>query len=463
MDTDNDAVRAAASQLASLTNPLIDADHPEYDAARRVFYHGLDRRPALIARPVDSEEVAQVIATARDTGMPLAVRSGGHNAMGHAAWNDSLVVDLAAMKSIEIDTEQRTAWAETGLTVAEYTTATGQHGLVTGFGDTGSVGIGGITLAGGVGLLHRSQGLTIDSVLAADVVTADGQLHRVDEEHDPDLFWAIRGGGGNFGVVTRFKYRLHPVNRVVGGMLAFRATPEVVAAILTAAETAPEELSGVVTVMTVPPMPMVEPRYHGQVAVGMIMVHSGPVDEGNRVFDGLREIAPPIVDLVQAMPYAAMVQGPEPPQPPYAADKTWFSDGMDVETMARVIDGVANSAAPMRVVQIRPLGGAVARVAPEATAFGHRGRKLMVVVGAGYTDAAEREQHRAWVDSMVAAIGRNDGAAYVGFLSDASAEEIRAAYPPATWDRLTKVKAQYDPENLFHLNQNIPPAAADGT
>ena len=309
-----------------------------------------------------------------------------------------------------------------------------------------------------LGLLHRSQGLTIDSVLAADIVTADGRQLRVDDENHPDLFWAIRGGGGSFGVVTRFLYRLHPVSHVVGGMLAFHATAEVAAAVLAEAEHAPDELSGVVTVMTLPPMPELEPRFHGRVAVGMIMVHSGSIDDGNRVFDRFRAIAEPIIDLVQVLPYQVMLQGPEPPQPPFAADRTWFSEGVDTDTMAWVIDGVAASTAPMRVVQIRPLGGAVARVAPDATAFGHRNRRLMLVVGAGYTDPAERERHVAWVDSMVAAIGRDDGAAYVNFLSDASEDEVRAAYPATTWQRLTEVKGQYDPDNVFRLNHNIPPA-----
>jgi FAD/FMN-containing dehydrogenase len=458
MDSIQNLAKTAADRLATLANPVIDTGHGDYDAARHTFYHGLDRRPALVARPVNATEVAAVIATARETGLPLAVKGGGHSAAGHGAWDDSLVLDLSAMKSIEIDPDGRTAWAETGLNAVEYTTATAQHGLVTGFGDTGSVGIGGITLGGGVGLLHRSQGLTIDSVLAADIVTADGRLLRVDEENHPDLFWAIRGGGGNFGVVTRFKYRLHPVGRVVGGMLAFHATPKVAAAILAEAAAAPEELSGLITVMAVPPMPSIEPRFYGQVAVGMIMVHSGSTEEGNRVFDRFRAIAPPIVDLVQAMPYPVMLQGPEPPQPPFAADQTWFSDGLDAEAMERVIDGIGRSTAPMRVVQLRVLGGAVARVAPDATAFPHRHRKIMVVVGAGYTYASEREQHEAWVDSMVDAIGRDDAAAYVNFMSDATESEVREAYTDKAWGRLTAIKAQYDPDNVFHLNHNIPPA-----
>jgi FAD/FMN-containing dehydrogenase len=460
MDSTQNPANGAADLLATLANPVINARSDEYDTARQTWYYGLERRPELIARPIDAAEVARVVGVARETGLPLAVRGGGHSAAGHGVADGALVLDLSAMKGIEIDVERRTAWAETGLTAGEYTTAATAHGLVTGFGDTGSVGIGGITLAGGVGLLHRSQGLTIDSVLAADIVTADGSLLRVDEQNYPDLFWAIRGGGGNFGVVTNFLYRLRPIDRVVGGMLAFPATPDVAAAILAEAEAAPDELCGEVTIMTLPPAPEIEPRYQNQVAIGMIMVHAGPIDEGNRVFDGFRAIAEPIVDLVQVMPYAAMLQGPKPPQLPFAAQRVWFSDGIDAEAMAGAIEGVARSTALMRVAQIRPLGGAVARVAPEATAFGHRSRRLMVGVAAGYTNAAHTDQQEAWADSMVAAIGRDDGASYIGLMPDATADEVRAAYPAATWERLTRVKAQYDPDNVFRLNHNIPPASS---
>ena len=458
MDSNQNPAQAAALRLAALTNPIIDADHVDYDDARHTFYHGLNRRPALIARPASDDEVAEVIAAARETGMQLAVRSGGHSAVGYGVWDDSLVLDLSAMKAIDIDLEQQTAWAETGLTAVEFTTATSEHGLVVGFGDTGSVGIGGITLGGGVGLLHRSQGLTLDSVLAADIVTADGRQLRLDETNYPDLFWAIRGGGGNFGVVTRFRYKLHPVNRVVGGMLAFPATPDVAEAVLAKAMMAPEELSGEVTMMTMPRLTDVEPRFYGQVMVGIIMVHSGSVEEGKQLFDEFRAISPPIIDTVQAMPYAAMLQGPEPPQPHFAADRTWFSDGIDTEAMGRIIDGFTGASAPLRVVQIRPLGGAVARVASDATAFAHRNRNLMVYVGAGYSSPDDRDRHEAWVDSIVNAVGGGESA-YVGFMSDADEAQVRAAYPGDIWDRLRVIKSRYDPENLFRLNHNIPPEA----
>src|ERR671915_610290 len=228
---------------------LIRPGDDGYDEARGVFYGGIDRRPALIVRAKDATDVSRVVALARESGLELAVRSGGHSVAGHGTTEGGIVLDLSEMKGLEIDVEGRTAWAETGLTTGEYTAAAGAHGLATGFGDTGSGGVGGITLGGGVGYLVRKHGLTIDDVLAAEVVTADGELLRVDAERHPDLFWAIRGGGGNFGVATRFHFRLHKVDTIVGGMLMLPATPEVIHSLVAEADGAPEELSTIANIM----------------------------------------------------------------------------------------------------------------------------------------------------------------------------------------------------------------------
>src|SRR5215216_410324 len=221
---------------------LIRPHDDGYDEARSVFYGGFDRRPALIVRVEDATDVSRVVALARKSGLELAVRSGGHSVAGHSVSEGGIVLDLSEMKNLEVDTEGRTAWAQTGLTAGEYTAAVGAQGLAMGFGDTGSVGIGGITLGGGVGFPVRKHGLTIDDVLAAEIVTADGELVYVDAESHPDLFWAIRGGGGNFGVVSRFRYRLHEVGTIVGGMLILPATPDVITSLVAEAEAAPEQL-----------------------------------------------------------------------------------------------------------------------------------------------------------------------------------------------------------------------------
>src|SRR5687767_7058919 len=245
-----------------------------YDEARTVFYGGFDRHPAAIVRVADATDVSRVVALAREMGLELAVKSGGHSLAAHGTTDGGIVLDLSEMKNLEIDVPGRTAWAETGLTVGEYTAATAVHGLATGFGDTGSVGLGGITLGGGVGYLVRKHGLTIDSLLAVEIVTADGQLLYVDAETHPDLFWAIRGGGGNFGVATRFKFRLHEVGTIVGGMLVLPATPVAIARCMEVSHAAPEELSAIVNVMTAPPMPFVPEEYHGQLVIMAMIVYA---------------------------------------------------------------------------------------------------------------------------------------------------------------------------------------------
>jgi FAD/FMN-containing dehydrogenase len=227
----------------TLNGRVITPGDPDYDQARTVFVGGIDRHPAVIIKAADANDVARVVSLARETGLKLAVRSGGHSTAGHSVCEGGIVLDLSAMNALDIDVDHHTAWAQTGLTAGQYTTAADAYGLTTGFGDTGSVGLGGITLGGGIGYLVRKHGLSIDDLLAAELVSADGRLLRTDPETHPELFWAIRGGGGNFGVATRFQFRLHPVDHAVGGMLLLPATPEVIAAFVAEAETAPEELS----------------------------------------------------------------------------------------------------------------------------------------------------------------------------------------------------------------------------
>src|SRR3954452_21774805 len=242
-----------------------------YDEARMVFAWHVDARPALIALAGGPRDIARLIAHARETGCERAVRGGGHSPAGHGLC-DGIVIDLSALRSFELDAARRIAWAGAGLTAGEFTVAAGAHGLATSFGDTGSVGIGGITLAGGIGYLVRKHGLTIDSLLAAEIVTADGQLRHVDAETEPDLFWALRGGGGNFGVVTRMKYRLQPVDTILGGLLALPATPEVIAGFVAHAESAPDELSTIANVMLAPALPFLPEALHGRPVVLATMV-----------------------------------------------------------------------------------------------------------------------------------------------------------------------------------------------
>ena len=429
---------------------------PGYDQARTIFYGGFDRRPAAIVRPADAAEVAQVVNLARDRGLELAVRGGGHSLAGHSTSDGGIVLDLSALTAIQVDPEARTAWAQGGLTAGAYTEAVGAHGLVTGFGDTGSVGIGGLTLGGGVGYLVRSQGLTIDSLLAAELVTADGRVLQVDAEAHPELFWAIRGGGGNFGVATRLKFRLHELPSIVGGMLLLPATAQVIADFMAAAEAAPEELSAIAAVMAAPPMPFIPPERHGQLVVLAMLAYAGQAEAGQRAVAPFRALAEPIADMVRPMPYAGMFP-PEEEFHPTAAGHTMYLDRVDGTVADTILEHIQASDAAMRAVQLRALGGAMTRVPVEATAFAHRHSRIMANVAAFYEGPADRDRRQAWVDGLAAALHQDDDGAYVNFLGDEGPERVRQAYPGPTWDRLVEVKRRYDPDNLFRRNQNIPP------
>jgi FAD/FMN-containing dehydrogenase len=443
---------------AAIKGRVIAPDDDGYEEARTVFYGGIDRRPAVVVRVADARDVSHVVSLAGEIGLELAVRSGGHSLAGHCVSEGGIVLDLSDMRRLDIDAAGRTAWSETGVTAGEFTNATAVHGLGIGFGDSGSVGIGGITLGGGVGYLVRKHGLTIDSLLAADVVTADGRLLHVDAETHPDLFWAIRGGGGNFGVATRFRFRLHEVDPIVGGMLILPATPDVIQSFVAEAEAAPEELSTIANVMPAPPMPLVPEEHHGSLVVFAMLVYAGAVEAGERAVAPFRALAPPITDMVKPMPYPEIYPPEEEGYHPVGAVRTMFVDALDRPATETIVDRLQSSTATMAVAQIRVLGGAMARVPAEATAFAHRDRRIMVNVAALYERPEEAAVHDAWVADGAAALRQGIGGAYVNFLGDEGEARVREAYPGSTWDRLAAIKARYDPTNLFRLNQNIPPA-----
>jgi FAD/FMN-containing dehydrogenase len=442
----------------ALNGRVITPDDADYDEARTVFYGGIDRRPALIVRVTDATDVSRVVELARESNLELAVRSGGHSAAGYGTTDGGILLDLRDMKGFEIDVEGRTAWAQTGLTTGEYTTAVGAHGLATGFGDTGSVGIGGITLGGGIGYLVRKHGLTIDDLLAAEVVTADGELLRVDAENHPDLFWAIRGGGGNFGVATRFQFRLHEVDQIVGGVLVLPATPEVIASFVAEAEAAPEELSTIANVMLAPPMPFLPPEMHGELIIMALMAYAGEVEAGERVLAPFRALAEPIADMLKPMRYPEIYPPDEGDYHPVASARTMFVETIDRSAAQTIVEYLRASRAQMAVAQIRVLGGAMARVPAEATAFAHRSSRIMVNVAALYECPDEAAVHEPWVRALAAALRQEgDGGAYVNFLGDEGEARVCEAYPGSTWERLAGIKERYDPTNLFRLNQNVPP------
>ena len=444
-------------RAADITGQVLTPEDQAYDEARAVFAAHVDARPALIARVSGPDDIARVIAHARETGSELAVRGGGHSPAGHGVCDGGIVIDVSTLRSFELDPARHTTWAGAGLTAGQFTVAAGQHRLATGFGDSASVGIAGITLAGGIGYLARKHGLTIDNLLAAEIVTADGRLRRADAEAEPDLFWALRGGGGNFGVVTRLKYRLHPVETILGGLLVLPATPELIADFVLEAEVAPEELSTIANLMLAPPLPFVPEELHGTPVMVATMVYAGDVETGEASIAPFRALAKPIADLLRPMKYPEMF----PDQPDNRlgrVTRTMFAGSVGREQAESILKAIGESSALMAACEIRVLGGAMARVPTDATAFAHRHSRVMINVQAIYDPSkSERSQHTGWARGLAAELYDGDPGAYAGFLDDEGEQRVHAAYPGTTWEHLSAVKAKYDPDNVFRLNQNIPP------
>ena len=441
---------------------VIGPGDPAWTDTTKIFYEFAAQQSGLVVQPCDAEDVAAAIRFARDAGLPVAVRSGGHSVSGHGTVTGGLVIDLCRLDSLDIDVAARTATAGAGITAGEYTTEAGKHGLATGFGDTGSVGIGGLTTGGGVGFLSRKHGLTIDNLVSAQVVTADGTIHEVDAEHEPDLFWAIRGGGGNVGIVTRFTFRLHEVPQIVGGMLILPATADTVAEFVRLALEAPDDLGTIAAVMSAPPMPFIPEAARGQVVIFALMAYAGAPEDAAGVLAPFRAIATPVADQLAPMPYSGLFPPDESGFRPIATSVTGFATGFGRDIAQTALDALSAArtrpGVQMAVVQLRPLGGAISRVAPDATAFAHRDRPIMFNVAAMVGDVAELEGQRGWVAELAAAIADGTPGAYVGFSMADDEEQVHAIYPGATYARLAAIKCRYDPENIFHRNHNVPPA-----
>lgn len=451
---------AAVTALRRLvTGRVITPTDHDYDRARRIFFDGYEGRPAAIVRVVDVEDVPPVLDIARRTGVPLAIRSGGHSL--HAVCDDGIVLDLSGLRALDIVPESRTAAAQPGVTAAQYTNAAGAFGLATSFGDTGSVGLGGLVLGGGIGFLVRKHGLTIDDLIAVEMITSSGDRLRIDADSHADLFWALRGGGGNFGVVTRLHLRLHRVAPIVGGTLVLPATPATIAGFLAAADSAPDELSTKVNVMPIPPLPGVPEEHHGRMGLLATMVFAGDVGSAESIYAPFRALATPLADLIHTMPYAQIFEPDDENYHPRAMSRTFFTDELLDETKAEaLLAHLGSSTALVPVAQLRVLGGAMAQVAEDATAFAHRGRKMMISVAAVHESPDETDTHRSWADNFVAEQRSSQPGAYVNFLYDDGPDRRGEAYPRRTWDRLARIKQRYDPTNLFRVNVNIPPGAA---
>jgi len=444
--------------VASVSGTVIRPDDAAYDEARHIHNTLIDRKPSLIVRAADAADVARAVTFAADHGLELAVRAGGHSV--HSATDGGLVIDLSAMKGLHIDPERRLAWAQPGLTAGEYTTAAAAHGLATPFGDTGSVGLAGLTLGGGIGWLVRKHGLTIDSLVSVELVTADGRIVTASEQRNPDLFWAVRGGGGNFGVVTRFVFRLHPVGTILGGALFLPVTREVLAGLVPVAEAAPEELTTIAFIMATPPLPFVPADLHFKPSVVLMFVYaSDDIAAGQAALAPFRALATPLAEAAFPMPYPGIYDfTAEGGKPGPGVTRSLMLDALDDETIDLILERVNAPSAPAAITELRVLGGAMARVPADATAFAHRDARVLFALITPFDDPAEAPIHEAWTQDYFDAIASKSTGVYSNFLATEGEARIREAFPGSTYERLAEVKRAYDPTNLFKLNQNVAPA-----
>lgn len=444
---------------AWLAGELITPDSSAYDERRKVQDVTLDRRPLAIVRATDAEDVAATVRYAHKHDLPLAVRSGGHSLARQSMIDGAVVLDLSGMTAVRFDPEARVAWAQPGITSGDLVAAGHPHGLALSTGDTSSVALGGLATGGGIGFMARKHGLTIDNVISAQVVLPDGQIVTASADQHPDLFWAIRGGGGNFGIVTELEIQMAPISHVVGGEIVLPASRDVLRGYLEYAAAAPDDLTTIANLIQAPPAPFIPSDRVGEVVLSILVCWTGRADEAARALAPLRALAAPVADTISTIPYPALYDFTAHQTAPMGwALRSMFADDLSDATLDAALLAMERASSPFNLVQLRGLGGAMARVGPNETAFPHRSQRyLMLMVGIWLDAAEEAAPHRAWTESLWQA-ARHDGAGvYVNFLEDEGEARIQQAYGPTTLARLTELKRRYDPTNLLQFNQNIRP------
>jgi FAD/FMN-containing dehydrogenase len=449
---------------STLRGPLITPESPDYDGARAVWNAMHDRHPGLVARCAGAADVMDAVRFARANGVALAVRGGGHNIAGNAVCDAGLVVDLSAMRSVRVDPELRTARVEPGATLGDFDREAQAFGLATPLGINSTTGVAGLTLGGGFGWLSRRLGLTIDNLLSADVVLADGRLVHASDTENADLFWAIRGGGGNFGVVTSFEFRLHAVGpEVLAGLVVHRLDDarDVLRFYREFATAAPEEFVCWFVLRQAPPLPFLPAEWHGREILALAVCWSGDVATGERVVEPFRRFGRPLADVIGPQPFVAWQRVLDPLLTPgmrnywKSHDFRELGDGLiDV-----LLDHARRIPDPQTEIAFAQLGGAVGRVPPAATAYAHRDAQFVLNVHGRWADPAKDAACVGWARELFqAAAPFSTGGVYVNFLTQEEGDRVRAAYGPG-YERLAALKARYDPTNLFRVNQNIRPAA----
>ena len=442
---------------------VVQPGAPGYDDARKVYNGMHDRRPRAVVQCADAADVIATVQTAHDAGLDLAVRGGGHSVPGFGTVDDGLVIDLSGMRNVQVDPAAGVARAGGGALWGDFDHATNAFGLSTTGGVISTTGVGGLTLGGGIGYLARKYGLSCDNLIAADVVTADGRLLRASEDENADLFWALRGGGGNFGVATSLEFRLHPVGNIVGGPIFFEldAAADVMAFYRQYIAEAPEELGAFFMFQIAPPLPFIPEERHGDTLCGVVTCWSGPESDAAAVLKPLRDAGPVVAEHVGSMPYPALNSAFDALLPP----------GLQHYWKADFVKELTDDAIPLHVehgsqvpvvnstVHLYPIDGAVQQVQPDETAFAYRDVSFACVIAGMWPDPADNEANTKWVRDYWSAIHPYSGTdgGYVNFMGDDDQNRVEANYG-GNYERLSKIKAKYDPDNLFHLNQNIQPA-----
>jgi FAD/FMN-containing dehydrogenase len=432
-----------------------------YEESRHIFNGMIDRHPALIAQPADTADVQRCVKFARQHGLLVSIKGGGHAAPGYAVCDDGLMIDLCLMKAVKVDPASRTAVAEAGANWGEFDAATQQHGLAVTGGRIRSTGIAGLTLGSGSGWLERKLGYTVDNMIGAEVVTADGNMVRASEDENRDLFWGLRGGGGNFGIVTKFEYRLHPIGPIVyGGMLAFPRDKarEVLRTYRDFIEKAPDDVGGAAALITAPPEPFVPEEARGKPAVAVVVCYTGKPEEGEQAMKPILDLNP-VVRMVAPMPYTAVQSLLDAGNPP-GMQNYWKADmyqELPDEAIDTLVKAAADPPSPLTAIIVQPIGGAVHRVPDDATAIGWRSAKWALHVLGMWPEPSEDERNIAWVRNVARVMEpwRHTGT-YLNYLMDEGEQRVKESFG-SHYQTMVDLKNKYDPTNFFRLNQNIAP------
>ncbi|XGV96125.1 MAG: FAD-binding oxidoreductase [Leptolyngbya sp. BL-A-14] len=446
----------------AVKGPVVLPDDPNYDEVRKIWNAMIDRRPSIIVQCVKADDVSQAIAFARENKLELSIRGAGHNIAGNAVCDHGVMIDLSTMTNVRIDAQKRRAYVEPGATLADFDQAAQVYGLATPVGINSTTGIAGLTLGGGFGWLTRKYGMTIDNLISVAVVTADGQQLRASTTENADLFWALRGGGGNFGVVTEFEFALHPVGpEILAGLLVFPLSQakQVLTHYRKFVESAPEELNVWAVLRKAPPLPFLPETVHGKEVIVLAVFYAGDISEGEKLIEPLRRFGDAYGEHIGTQPYVQWQQAFDPLLT-HGARNYWKSHNfieLQDGALAAIVDSVGKLPSPQCEIFIGCIAGAPNRVSAEATAYYHRDAKFVLNVHGRWDDAAQDGMGIAWAREFFQASAPYASAgAYVNFMTEEEGDRVTAAYG-SNYDRLVQIKQRYDPENIFHLNQNIKP------